>query len=282
MAAVMVEGIMHRIFHQIPTQLLVFVPFAELCQLISHEIEHLARMGAHIQIQQAGLLEFLLVVAPHLVDDGVLAVYDFVMRQRQNKNVVVEIRHREHQRVAGMVSVIWMHGEILKGIVHPTEIPFIVEAETAILRRCRDLEVIRRIFRHEHNVRVGLLEIKIGIFEEPNAGIVDRCVGIAVFEDELGYGIVAQTVNMIVVDPEVQRGFHKRQDMRLGVIKQHGAPFRVPQIFVLRFIDKPAVKLMQTKEVRHKVQRHDVENDADVCLMAAVNQLHQAVWIAIS
>ena len=39
---------------------------------------------------------------------------------------------------------------------------------------------------------------------------------------------------------------------------------------------------MQAKEIRHKMQRYDIENDANVRLMAAVNQLHQTVGIAVA
>ena len=47
-AAIVVECIVHRIGHQVPAQLLVFIPFAELRQLIAHEVENLARMCTHI------------------------------------------------------------------------------------------------------------------------------------------------------------------------------------------------------------------------------------------
>ena len=59
------------------------------------------------------MAELLLVIAPHLVDDGVFAVNHFIVRQRQNKNIVVKIRHREHEGVARIIAVVGMHGQIL-------------------------------------------------------------------------------------------------------------------------------------------------------------------------
>ena len=126
-----------------------------------------------------------------------------------------------------------MHGQILQGVVHPAEIPFVVEAETAVLRRRRDLDVIGRILRHEHDVWIGLLQIKVRIFEEPDTRVVERCIGVSVFENELRDGVKAQTVNVIIVNPKIQRGLHEGQDVRFGVVKQNGAPLGIAQIFIL-------------------------------------------------
>ena len=64
---------------QKPIHLAGFVPFAEHADLIAHEVQLLARMSELIEIEVFGLREFLIVAAPHLVDDRMLAMDDLVV-----------------------------------------------------------------------------------------------------------------------------------------------------------------------------------------------------------
>ena len=65
-----------------------------------------------------------------------------------------------------------MHTQIFQCIIHPAQIPFIIEAQSAILRRSRYLDIIGGILCHQHDLGIGLLQIEIGIAQEPTS----RCI----------------------------------------------------------------------------------------------------------
>ncbi len=181
-----------------------------------------------------------------------------------------------------VIAVVRVQGQIFQRVIHPAEIPFVIKAQSAVLRRGSDLEIVGGILCHQHDLRIRLPQIIVGVFEKPYAGVIDVAVGVSVFEYQLGDRVIAQTVDVIHLNPEIQGGFHKGQRVRLGVVEQHGSPFRVPLRLVARFIDKAAVELVKTEEIGHEMQRYHIENHADARLMTAVNQFHQTVGLAVA
>ena len=88
--------ILEGVFQQIPVQLPLFVPLPEMPQLVAHKVQLFARVRIHIKIKGAQLVAFFFLGTPKLVDDGLFAVDDLVVAQRQQVKLVVEIVHTEN------------------------------------------------------------------------------------------------------------------------------------------------------------------------------------------
>ena len=69
----------------------------------------------------------------------------------------------------------------------------------------------------------------------------------------------------------------KLRDVRLCEVEQDGAPWAVPQVWVIRLVQAGAVKAGQRVIVRDKVGGNKVQNYPDAGLVAAVDQRHQLV-----
>ena len=102
MSEVFLEGIVEGVLQQAPVQLPLFIPLTEVAQLVAHEVELLARVHVHIEIEGAQLGALFGVAAPELVDDGLFAVHHLVVAQRQQVQLVVEVMHAEHDLAVGI------------------------------------------------------------------------------------------------------------------------------------------------------------------------------------
>ena len=89
------HGIVCRILQQHPIQFRGMIPLFELTELGAHEGQFLARMSHHIGEERSLTGELHLIVAGHLIDEGCLAIYYLVMRDRQDKVLRERIEERE-------------------------------------------------------------------------------------------------------------------------------------------------------------------------------------------
>ena len=76
---------MPRIVQNVPVEADIMIPFTSLRDLISHEQKLFAGLGIHGTEKQPQIGELPPIVAGHLVDERMLAVDDFIMRQRQDE-----------------------------------------------------------------------------------------------------------------------------------------------------------------------------------------------------
>ncbi len=126
---------MARVIEQRPGQFAVVVPFVRLCELLTHEQQLLARMPPHEAEVGAQVGVFLPVVAGHLGQQRAFAVHHFVVRQRQHEILAERIHQAEGDLVVVPAPVhrIFMH--VLQRIVHPAHVPFVMEAQAAVVHR---------------------------------------------------------------------------------------------------------------------------------------------------
>ena len=75
--------VVRGISQKIPAEFLLLIPFFKLRQLIAHKIELFPRMGKHIEIEGAELMEFLLVISCNFIDDGLFPMHHFIVGERQ-------------------------------------------------------------------------------------------------------------------------------------------------------------------------------------------------------
>ena len=129
------KSFMDRIIKQHPVLFALLIPFTELADLISHEIQLLARMCIHIHIQGTCLRELIIVISVHLLHDRCLAVNHLVMWQRKEKTCIIIIHHGEGELVIILYTIFRTGTEIIKCIVHPSHIPFIIKTKAALRNR---------------------------------------------------------------------------------------------------------------------------------------------------
>ena len=111
------------------------VPFVLLAELAAHEQQLLARMTEHEAVVGAQVCEALPFVAGHAAEDRTLAVHDFVVRQRQNEVLGECVVQAEQDLVVMMLAVDRILADVVQRVVHPAHVPFVAEAEAAILGR---------------------------------------------------------------------------------------------------------------------------------------------------
>ena len=120
--------LMFIILQQIPLQTLRLAPLGELCEILSHEQQLLARMGKHESIGCPEICKLELALARHLADHRALPVHDLIVRECQNKVLAVRIDHTERQLTVVMGTEDRIELHIIKEIIHPAHVPLIIKA----------------------------------------------------------------------------------------------------------------------------------------------------------
>ena len=77
------ELAVHRIFEQVPVELLLIVPLVELTEFRTHKAELLAGVRHDIRHKRTQTRKLHIVVAGHLLEHGSLAVHHFIVGERQ-------------------------------------------------------------------------------------------------------------------------------------------------------------------------------------------------------
>ena len=123
------------LIEQMPVERVIVVPLALLAELAAHEQQLLAGMAEHEAVIGAQVCEALPVVAGHAAEDRPLAVHDLVVRQRQDEIFRERIVQAEQDLVVVMLAVDRILADVVQRVVHPPHVPFVAEAEAAILGR---------------------------------------------------------------------------------------------------------------------------------------------------
>ena len=180
-----VEKSVERTFCQCPVQCTGFAPFVQLTQLVAHEIQLFTRMCEHIQIHHTRLRILVAFVrAPHFLHDCRLAVHNLVVRERQQIVFVAEIMHRPEQLAMIARTQIRLGLTELERVVHPAEIPFVVEAQAALVHRTGDTGIGSRVLSDEESRGMAGFETAVHIFKEVECVAVDAARGIALPVDQ--------------------------------------------------------------------------------------------------
>src|ERR1700691_2894836 len=91
-----------------------------------------------------------------------------------------------------------------------------------------------------------------------------------------GHGIDAQTINVILVQPEKSVGAQKVLDLVAAVIEHEGVPVRLlslPRISVL--IKMRSVEVSEPGFILGKMRRNPIQNYADSALMQIIYEVHE-------
>ena len=104
---VAVEGIVGRHFQQVPVRFSALIPLPEHGKLIAHEVQLLAGMGHHVQVQKPCLGEFLLIASMELINDGFLAMHHLIVGEGQNVSLVVGVVNGKGDFMLASVYPLW-------------------------------------------------------------------------------------------------------------------------------------------------------------------------------
>ena len=158
---------------QVPVERAFFVPFAELTEFVAHEVELLARVCVLECVGEAEVCKLLPVVARHLAEHGTLAVYHFVMAENLYEVFRISVDHAERKLVVVVLAVDRFVLDVAQEVVHPTHVPLVVEAETALLWRASDAREASRFFGDEDGMRGQAAHDAVQVLEEFERIVVD-------------------------------------------------------------------------------------------------------------
>lgn len=101
------------------------------------------------------------------------------MRERQQKQLRIEIIHGECEHIVIIFAVIGGDGKVFECVVHPTQIPFIVKLQPVVLSPSGDFRIGRAIFSDHHNAGMALMNPNVQPADEGHAAHIDAAIGIA-------------------------------------------------------------------------------------------------------
>ena len=208
---------------------------------------------------------------------------DLIVAELHQETFRVKIGHGERDVVVVPLAVDRIFFQILQRIVHPSQVPLIVKAQTAVKGALGHIREIGGIFCDQHDLSlITLIQQKIHALDEVERSLVDPQLFVAMPEDRIGDRIHAQTVKVIDIDPE-RCGRH-----------QEGSHFLFPQVEVGRsplavcivclriFIQRRSVKIGKREIVLYKMHRNKIHDDADPGLVCLIDQIHQVMAAAIA
>ena len=180
---------------------------------------------------------------------------------------------------------------VFEHIVHPAHVPLEHEAEAAVKVGPGDQREGRgllgdheRLLAHGECRLVELAQKVDRLKVLPAAIAVGPVVRAVVVEVEHGgHRVHPQAVDMVFFQPEHGVGDQEGLHLGLAVVVDAGGPVgMLVHHGVGQLVAAGAVKLIQTVLVLREVGGHPVEDDADVRLMAAVDELHELLRLAVA
>ena len=280
------------ILQQIPLQTLRLAPLGELCEILSHEQQLLARMGKHESIGCPEICKLELALARHLADHRALPVHDLIVRECQNKVLAVRIDHTERQLTVVMGTEDRIELHIIKEIIHPAHVPLIIKAQSVLLYRSRHLRPCSRLLCDQKRAIRILFINRIQMLEKFNRlkiliAAVNIChplaVVLAVVEIQHRSDCVhPDTVCMVYIFPEQCIGNQEIRYFRTSVIVNQCTPVRMRALARIEMlVQAGAIKCAQSERIARKMSRYPVQNDTNPLLMHIVHEIHKILRCAI-
>ena len=186
-----------------------------------------------------------------------------------------------------------IEGHIGEHVVHPAHVPLVVEAQSAVGNGTGYHRPGGGFFRDHHNGRVMQVNSGVESLDELDrfkvlmaavlVGYPFAVSSVIVEIKHRGDSVNADAVNMILVEPEHSGGDEEGDDFVSRVVKDVGAPFLVLALAaVLILIAVDTVKAAEAVSVFGEVSGNPVEDNADTCLVAAVNEVHEHLGAAVA
>ena len=165
------------------------------------------------------------------------------MRERQDKVLVKGIHHGEGEQGVELASGRKVRLHVAQSVVHPAHVPFVMEAQSACIRRIGDQRprgaflrdgVDLRVIRSDHASQIleeadGVEVSFCAVFVEALLGIV---VDAKVHIKDAAHAVHADAVRMELLQPEHGGGEQEASYLSAAKVKFKGAPVRVLHFFI--------------------------------------------------
>ena len=274
---------------QEPLNGLVVAPLDKLADLVAHKVELGTGVRHLVEGQRAQAGKLAPPVARHAADERALAMYDLVVAQRADEVLGKGVHdgEREQAVVAGAPRKIGLH--VVQGVVHPTHVPLVVEAQAAVLRRIGYERPRGGLLGHHHHVgvvrlhgTVDLADKRAGVqvllgtvlVELLLAGIVNAKVEV----QHAGHAVHANAVHVEVLEPVQHVGDQEGADLAACEVKLVRAPVGVNLVLKQHV----AVKGGKAVGVGAKTAGHPVHDHADARFVACIDKVHELLRVAVA
>ena len=162
--------------------------------------------------------------------------------------------------------------EIIKCIVHPSHIPFIVETKPALRNRISNLREGSGIFCCKDCRRVELFQSLVHILEKLYGVEIYTACRITLPVDRTADCIHADSIHMELTHPIVGTGLKEASCLTAGVHEIAASPFTDTYGRVWIFIKGCSVIICQTIGIHCKVDRNKVHQNTDPMFMAGIHK----------
>ena len=290
-----VELTMLVVLEQTPFELLVGVPLVTLTDLTAHEHQLLAGVSNHVGYEVTDTCHSPEVITGHLVDERAFAVYDFIVRDGEDKVLGESIYKAEGQAAVMIVTPERIFMDIAEHIIHPAHVPLVVETECkpVIIGAAGNVSPCGTFFCDHRCFGANAVNSIVEFLEEVNsrkifsaAVHIGNPFAVLTVIIEIKHGsnsIHTDTVKVIFLEPEDSRGDQEARYFITAVVEYICTPFLVfAQSPVLIFIAACAVETSQTVSITGEMCRYPVKDNADLLTVTFIDQIHQVLRSAVT
>ena len=276
-----------------PVQRFLFVPLDELAELLAHEQQLFARMGEHVAVEGTQVGELGLIVAGHLVDEAALAVHHLVMADGQHKILAEGVEEAEGHlaMIAGAEQRVGLH--VGEHVVHPAHVPLEVKPKAAVRRGLGHQRPCGGFLGDHHFVGMAGQDGGVHLLQEGDglqiflAAVLVllplAVLAVVVQIQHAGHRVHAQTVHMVLLDPEQRAGHQEALHLIHAIVEHHGTPFlMLAAAGVGILVAGLTVEHVQAVAVLGEVGGHPVQDHADTSLMELVHKGHEIMGRAVA
>src|ERR1035441_4649899 len=220
-----------------PVQARVVVPLGSLAELATHEKQLLAGLGELVAVKKSEIRDLLPLVAGHAGEQRAFAVYDLVVRQRQDEMLAVRIDRPEGQPVVMPGAVNGITGEVVERVMHPAHVPLEAEAEPTRVGRPGDPRPRRGLLRDHHDVGKRPVHLSVAGLEKldrlevlvATEAVRDPLSALArvVEVEHRSHPVHAQPVGMEPVEPEARAGDQEAANLTAAEVEDPALPVGV-------------------------------------------------------
>src|SRR6516164_620218 len=245
-------------------------------------------MAKHKPVEEAQVRKFLPLVARHFSQQRAFSVYDFVVREWQDK-ILGECLQKAKRNLVVMVAPKYrILRHVSKHVMHPTHIPFETESKTANIIGPRDQWPSGRFLRDRHYVRKCCIDAFIEAPQEFNGlNVFFSAIAIrypfalrsSIIEIQHGSdGINTEAVHMILVQPEQGITDQETPDFVSAVVENESVPVRMFSFSRIGVLVKVRpIEIAQTRLILRKMSRNPIQNHANFVLMKIVHEILEVV-----
>ena len=269
--------------HQMPFETDVVIPLVMRTELDAHEEQRLARPCDRIADERAQIGKALPHITGHLLDQRLLQVHDFIMRQRIHESFAVLVHHGEGQLVVRTLPEKGIDLEVVEGVVHPPHVPFQREAQAAFIDWMRHARPRGALLSHRNHAGMQRMHGMIQLLEKGHRfEILTTSEAVAqplpplapvVEVQHRSHRVHAQAIDVELLDPVERVGQQKIAHLIARIIEDVRAPLGViTESWIFVFVAGGTVEAPQCPVVLGEVRRHPVQQHADTRFVHRVHE----------